>query len=416
MRISRNILAALALWAPYGLAQSPSLTTLYSFTGSSGGGPYSSPVVNSSGVMYGAASNGGSSNDGVVYELAYVSGLWTETVLHNFTGYPNDGQTPYGMLLSGKSGTLYGTSANGGSNGQGAVFAMIPPSSSGGAWTERLIYSFAGKQVHQDGSKPHGGVVAGAKGVLYGTTADGGANGGGTAFQLTPPATGKTRWTEAVLHRFTGANGDGSFPQAGLVIDSHGALYGTTEAGGSGCACGVVFQLTPPTTTGGAWTENILHSFAGSTDGAFPEAGLVMDSHGALYGTTYQGGPAGFGTVFQLTPPAAPGMPWTMTTLYAFGTGGDAAYPFAGLVFGSNGALYGASISGGTLGQGAIFELAPPATAGGVWTESVLYSFSGASDGGAPYAGLVPGQNGTLVGTTSTGGSAGMGTVFQLTL
>lgn len=417
MRIPQNLLAALAILAPYSLAQTPpALTTLYSFSGGSdGGSPYAAPLVSKSGTLYGTAPSGGSSSDGVVYALAGASGSsWTETVIHNFAGYPDDGQGPYSTLVSGLGGALYGTTSIGGFNGDGGVFAMIPPSSAGGAWREVLLYAFAGALINSDGAKPHAGLVVGANGVLYGTTASGGTNDNGTVFQVSPPVPPKKKWTETVLYRFTALNGDGAFPEAKLAIDSHGALYGTTASGGSGCGCGIVFKLTPPAAAGGAWTETILYSFAGASDGAYPESGLVFDSHGALYGTTYQGGPAGLGTVFQLSPPTS-GSTWKKTTLYSFASGSDAAYPFAGVVFGPNGALYGTTVNGGTAGFGTVFELAPSTAAGGVWAETILYNFSGASDGGAPYAGVAFGKNGALYGATSTGGAAGHGSVFQLT-
>jgi uncharacterized repeat protein (TIGR03803 family) len=415
MRIPLNVLTALAIFAPYSIAQTPpALTTLYNFTGGADGGtPYAGLAVSKSGALFGTAYSGGSAF-GTVFELTNTAGSWTQTVLHSFTGYPNDGGNSYSNLVMGKGGVLYGTTSTGGGIGAGAVFQLTPPSAAGGTWTETLVYSFGGVLGGHDGANPRAGVVIGANGVLYCTTARGGTQGNGTVFQLTPPTTPGGAWTETVLYRFTNLNGDGANPYGGLVI-KHGVLYGTTVAGGSGCGCGVVFKLTPPATTGGAWTETILYSFAGSSDGAYPEAGLVFGSNGALYGTTYQGGPAGLGTVFQLAPPAK-GKAWTKTTLYSFTSGTDGAYPFAGLTFGTNGALYSTTLNGGTTGNGTVFELAPPAAAGGTWTESILYNFSGGSDGGAPYGGVAFDKNGVLYGATSAGGTGGHGTVFQLTL
>jgi uncharacterized repeat protein (TIGR03803 family) len=417
MRINLKVLAALAIMAPFSVAQTPpELTTLYSFTGGAGGAaPYGGLAVSKSGTVYGTTENGGSPADGTVFELTEASGVWTQAVIHNFMGYPNDGENPYGNLVLGKSGTLYGTTSGGGFTGSGSVFELIPSTTAGGAWTERAIYAFAGKSSGMDGANPRGGVTIGAGGTLYGTTSRGGL-GNGTVFQLTPPTKAGKAWKETVLYRFTNLDGDGAFPQAGLVIDKDGNLYGTTENGGSGCTCGVVFKLAPPASTGGAWTESILYSFAGASDGAYPEAGLIFGSNGALYGTTYQGGPAGLGTVFELAPPASSSEAWTLTTLYSFQGGTDGAYPFAGLVFGSTGALYGTTINGGTSGNGTVFELAPPSSAGGLWSESILYNFAGGSDGSIPYAGVVFGPGGALFGATTAGGSAGSGTVFQLTL
>jgi len=409
MRINLKLLTALVVCAPFSFAQS--LTTLYSFTGGADGAtPYGGLVVSKGGAVYGTTYSGGSSAFGTVFELNNVSGSWSQSVAHSFTGYPNDGSNPYDSLTMSSSGALYGTTSIGGI-GSGAVFELTR---AGGAWTENLLYNFGGQSSGQDGAGPVAGVVIGAHGKLYGTTIKGGTMGNGTVFQLAPPAKPGRAWKETVLYRFTGLNGDGAFPEGGLVIGNNGTLYGTTENGGSGCACGIVFKLTPPTTKGGAWTETILYSFQGASDGAYPEGALVLAGNGSLYGTTYQGGPAGLGTVFELAPPASGGKTWTKTTLYSFLAGSDGAYPFAGLTPGSNGTLYGTTTAGGNTGNGTVFELTPPAAAGGAWTESILYSFSG-SDGSAPYAGVVFGNNGALYGATTAGG-VGSGTVFELTL
>ncbi len=164
----------------------------------------------------------------------------------------------------------------------------------------------------------------------------------------------------------------------------------------------------------------MLHSFAGGGDGAFPYAGLISDASGALYGTTaYGSGAPGYGTVFKLTPSATPGGAWTESVLHSFAGGGDGAYPFAGLISDASGALYGTTLYGSGApgyGYGTVFKLTPPATAGGAWTESVLHSFAGGGDGAYPYAGLISDASGALYGTASQGGGAGWGTVFELTV
>jgi uncharacterized repeat protein (TIGR03803 family) len=175
----------------------------------------------------------------------------------------------------------------------------------GGAWTGTVLHSFNGV----DGVNPYAGLVIGKNGTLYGTTYGGGAPPGigGTVFQLTPPAKIGGDWTETVLHSFAG-DSDGANPAAGLVIGKDGTLYGTTQYGGTS-NLGTVFQLTPPTKVGGTWSETVLHSFAGGSDGANPVAGLVIGQNGALYGTTTLGGVPytcglgpGCGTVFEVTP------------------------------------------------------------------------------------------------------------------
>jgi hypothetical protein len=183
-------------------------------------------------------------------------------------------------------------------------------------------------------------------------------------FKLTPPAAGETEWIEAVLYRFSGKfDGDGAHPFAGLIIDARGALYGTTSVGGTGCfGCGTVFQLTPPAAGATKWTEGVLYSFTGFPNGINPEAGLIMDARGALYGTTN----GGRGTVFKLTPPAAGETEWIESVLYRFSAkfDGDGASPVAGLITDASGALYGTTYNGGAgcpgiNGCGTVFEVVP---------------------------------------------------------
>jgi uncharacterized repeat protein (TIGR03803 family) len=232
----------------------------------------------------------------------------------------------------------------------------------------------------------------------------------------TPTAGG---WSEKVLHSFNDT--DGAYSSAGLIFDKNGNLYGTTLEGGDyGCSasgCGTVFELTP--TAGGGWTETVLLNFNGS-DGSGPQAGLIFDAAGNLYGTTVGGGtncpPFGCGTVFELTPTAGGG--WTEKVLHSFGNGTDGANPFAGLIFDAAGNLYGTTYGGGTYrcgasGCGTAFELTP--AAGGSWTETVLYSFSRGNDGFEPEAGLIFDSAGNLYGTTAVGGTYDGGTVFELT-
>jgi uncharacterized repeat protein (TIGR03803 family) len=218
-----------------------------------------------------------------------------------------------------------------------------------------------------------------------------------------------------VLHGFTGNDGASPGLGAWLVFDQSGALYGTTSYGGDD-GYGTVFILTPPAILGGAWTERVLHSFTGTPDGANPSGHLVFDQSGALYGTTANGGASGLGTVFKLTPPSTPGGAWTAAVLYSF-TGSDGANPTgAGVIFDGSGALYGTSRNGGTDGNGTVFQLTPPKSKHGAWTESVLHDFTEVNDGGAPVAGLTFDRSGALYGTTYFGfGNPNFcGTVFKL--
>ncbi|MGH9208408.1 MAG: choice-of-anchor tandem repeat GloVer-containing protein, partial [Acidimicrobiales bacterium] len=289
-----------------------------------------------------------------------------------------------------------------GGPGLGVVFKLTP----GG--TETVLHSFCMQPNCSDGAYPLAGLIADSSGNLYGTTEQGGgASGQGVVFKLTPGG------NETVLYSictFPGCSG-GSRLNAGLIADSSGNLYGTATDGGmsggcSGTGCGVVFKLSP----GG--TETVLHSFTGSPiDGANPYAGLIADSSGNLYGTTYGGGASQNGVVFKLTPGG------TETVLYSFCslTGcSDGAAPQAGLIADSSGNLYGTTAAGGasaacTVGCGVVFKLTP----GG--TETVLYSFTGGGDGALPEAGLIADSSGNLYGTTEIGGALNSGTVFKLT-
>jgi uncharacterized repeat protein (TIGR03803 family) len=356
-------------------------TVLHSFGGAPNDGysPYNAGVaIGKGGVLYGTTYGGGSGFYGTVFALTPPAGVpsepglqWAETILYNFTGN-SDGGSPQAAVVIGRGGVLYGTTNSGGtgacSGGCGTVFALTPPVSPGGPWTETVLHNFTGGPG--DGASPITGVVIGSGGVLYGTTVGGGSAGYGTVFSLTPPAGGPSgpsgTWSETVLYNFTGAS-DGSVPAAGVAIGKGGVLFGTTYGGGTGiCSggCGTVFALSPPESQGGLWTEIVLHSFAGgSTDGAFPSAGVVFGSGAMLYGTTYSGGSVGYGTVFTLKPPGSPGGSWTETVLHNFAGGRDGAFPFAGVAIGSDGRLFGTAENGGShacsLGCGTMFRLKP---------------------------------------------------------
>jgi uncharacterized repeat protein (TIGR03803 family) len=238
-----------------------------------------------------------------VFELSpNAGGGWTEKVLHSFKNNGNDGSSSYASLIFDGVGNLYGTTAGGGAKSLGTVFELRPKT--GGGWTEKLLHSFI--DSGKDGYYPEAGLIFDASGNLYGTTAFGGSgsctDGCGTVFELTPKTGGG--WTEKILHNLNNNGKDGYYPFArGLIFDGAGNLYGTTESGGSGSCrdgCGTVFELTPK--TGGGWTEKVLYNFKNnSRDGRKPGAGLIFDASGNLYGTTYGGGHGG-GTVFEITP------------------------------------------------------------------------------------------------------------------
>jgi uncharacterized repeat protein (TIGR03803 family) len=246
-------------------------------------------------------------------------------VLHSFGG-GKDGSSPHAALIIDAADNLYGTTVFGGADGSGTVFELTPKA--GGEWAEKVLHSF-GKG--KDGASPYAGLIADAAGNLYGTTADGGADGLGTVFELT-----KTdgKWAEKVLHSFNGK--DGENPYASLIFDGFGNLYGTTED--------TIFELTPE--AGGRWKEAVLHN-SGST------ASLIFDTAGNLYGTTSYGGIQNAGTLFELTRNA--GGEWTYTTVFDF-MQLLGMYPSGGLVLGAKGSMDGTTYEGGTHNFGTVFE------------------------------------------------------------
>lgn len=423
------IIVVLGVFTTRNVCWAVSYSVIYSFgpppDGNSPGGPL---LGGKNGVLYGTTTYGGGGPGGIAFSLtppASPGGLWTKATLHSFLAYP-DVLHPNGGLVADANGTLYGT-ADGFPGGVAAagVFALSPPPTPGGTWTESILHKFHGTP---DGAYPNG-VIFGKNGVLYGTTAYGGT--GNSVDCATPPlslrcgtvfALKSTGGPDQILYNFQGPP-DGFLPGSNLLFNSNG-VFGTTGAGGTGggtISCGTAFQLNRPSTSGGAWTEVVIYSFGNTPDGCSPSAGFISGQNGVLYGVTRDGGNSAFGTVFSLTPPAVPGQPWTETLLYDFaGIPNDGEYPVGNLVMGANGVLYGATLMGGAAGDGAVFSLTPPATPGGAWTETVLYSFTGAPDGSGP-AGLIM-VNGVLYGTTFAGGSlggicsaaGGCGTVFSL--
>jgi uncharacterized repeat protein (TIGR03803 family) len=367
--------------------RTPTLSVLYSFKGVPDGRyPYAGLVLDAKGNLYGTTYEGA---DQVCYPYGCgtvfkVDANSKETVLYSFTGTP-DGSNPYtGYLVRDAQGNLYGTTQVGGAYGNGTVFKVDTTGK------EMVLYSFTGGG---DGAEPYGGLVRDALlGNLYGTTIKGGAYGVGTVFKV--DTTGK----ETVLHSFTGTAGDGAYPWAGLVRDAKGNLYGTTAAGGS--AYGTVFEVDVN------GKEKVLYSFTGTPDGASPLAGLVRDGAGNLYGTTNEGGASCCGgTVFKVDKSGKE------TVLHSFTSEPDGLRPYAGVVRDTQGNLYGTTALGGNPSNyGTVFMV----DAGG--NETVLYRFtSSGGDGAYPYAGLVRDVKGNLYGTTFAGGNLGYGTVFKLT-
>jgi len=270
-----------------------------------------------------------------------------------------------------------------------------------------VLHTFTGS--NNDGAEPIAGLILDSSGNLYGTTLSGGAYGYGAVFELSRNSGGA--WIEKTLHSFVNANGiDGFGPYGGLVFDASGNLYGTTFNGGT-FGYGTVFKLARR--AGGAWQERILHNFNdSSSDGGGPTGNLILDTAGNLYGTTTAGGAYGFGTAFKMA--RTTGGAWEERILHSFSENGtDGGLPYAGLSSDALGNLYGVTFQGGAFNYGIAFKLAP-SPAG--WTETILHNFNlDGSDGINPYGNLVLDATGNLYGTTQFGGVYGIGTAFELT-
>lgn len=315
--------------------------------------PFANVILDSAGNLYGTTSSGGFSGAGIVFEMVRGSGnAWTEKILYTFRGLGgHDGAFPMGGVILDATGNLYGTTHAGGktSNG-GTVFELSPTSS--GPWTEAILFSFTGSS----GSGPMGNLIFDSAGNLYGTTQVGGTGAFGNVYELSPSS---GSWTETVLYTFQNNGVDPQYPAAGLVMDSAGNLYGTAVNGGQ-FSGGAVFELS---NSAGTWNETILHQFdySNNQDGINPNCALTFDAAGNLYGTTAAGGNAklginGLGTVFKLTPSSSG---WTETIVHNF-QGKDGQQPEAGVIFDGAGNMYGTTQQGGIpVGDGIVFEITP---------------------------------------------------------
>jgi uncharacterized repeat protein (TIGR03803 family) len=330
---------------------------------------------------------------------ALAAAPWAEAqtynVLYNFTGGADGGYPYYGSLVQDKAGNLYGTTGWGGTyDSYGTVFKVTK------SGAETVLYSFTGGA---DGAWPYAGLILSGN-TLYGTTEAGGTStcqndyGCGVVFQLNIE-TG----AETVLYTFTGS-ADGANPYAGLVQDKKGHLYGTTYGGGA-YGYGTVFEVAPKTKK-----ETVLHSFD-STDGAYPQSGLTLNTAGeVLFGTAPGGGSRSWGVVFSLTTNTR-----TYTVLYNFKGSSDGGVPWGTMALDAKGNLYGTTWYGGDISScessscGTVFEVIPKTK-----KETVLYAFAGVADGGSPLGGVIRDKKDTLYGTTAGGGPGDRGVVFEL--
>jgi uncharacterized repeat protein (TIGR03803 family) len=379
-------------------------TSLFSFDGTDGSDPYPMSFQGLDGNYYGTTNWGGAFGVGTIFEITPGGTL---TSLYSFGTQTTDGVQPQEGLVQATDGNFYGTTYSGGAYGNGTIFEFTP----GG--TLATLYSF-GAQAN-DSANPLAGLIQASDGNFYGTASAGGAQGGGTVFELSYGT-----WTETVLYSFCAQGypcNDGVSPYASVVQGTDGNFYGTTSQFGA-YGGGTVFQLIPGVGL------NTLYSFCAQgsdncTDGDYPTAAVVQGTDGNFYGTTYEGGAncidtGGCGTAFQLTPGGV------LTTLYSFCSQGgntcsDGAFPSAGLIQATDGNFYGTTYNGGgTYGDyGTVFEI----TSGGTLT--TLYTFctqggSSCTDGTQPFSGLFQDTDGTFYGTTSIGGAYNDGTVFSL--
>jgi uncharacterized repeat protein (TIGR03803 family) len=374
------------------------------------------------GNLFGITPLGGANGFGTVFEISPPTqgeGTWTENIIQSFSGNPCTVCSPSAGVAIDKSGNIYGT-AQGGTSSLGVVYELSPPPVAGGAWTESIIYNFAYYNGGTTGKGPGG--VALVRGNLYITTQYGGpssrgSNGNGNVLELKPPVQAGGAWLAKQIFAFDGGSGGGAplYQGGTLIADAKGNLYGTA-GGGARPGAVTAFELSPPFTGNGLWTETVLSYLDSYTVGP-----LVIDPAGNLYGTTSSSQNGESGTAFELVPPAFAGQSWTALTLYNFTSSSpqNGWSIFAGLILDKVGNLYGTTAGGGTStacgnnGCGTVFELTPSTSL--PWTETVLHSFSdNLRDGEGPISSLTMDPGGRLYGVTLKGGTYNAGTAFEV--
>lgn len=366
------------------VTQAQTFNTVHDFAGSEGANPLNGLMTAANGVLYGTASSGGAFGNGSIYRISATAKL---TTAYSFKG-GTDGASPQSFVIEDKTGNFYGTTNAGGAYGAGTVYRLS-------GTKETVLYSFG---AAGDGSSPEAGLAMDGHGNFYGTTASGGLNGNGTVFMLYRQA-GVVK--EKILYNF-GTGTDGTVPVAGVSLDASGNVYGTTSSGGA-YGYGTVFELTKAS----GWKETTLHSFQDSDDGAVPYAGLVADSSGNFYGAATEGGSQGGGTIFELTPS---GTSWNFVVVQSV-PGWGISGTFRNLLIDSSGNIFATTHCDGNYSAGTVYELTP---SGGSWTYTLLYTFTGGTDGLYSFSNLVM-RNGSLYGTTNLGGTSGQGVVFEVT-
>lgn len=363
------------------LAPAQTFTVLHKFKAAPDGAyPYSGVIADQAGNLYGVTSTGGRYGDGTIFK---VEPSGKTVVLHAFTKHEGTGS--YASLLMDKAGNFYGTNSQLGSGGVGTVFKLRPDG-------KLIVLHTFGADGVVDGWNPQASLIADDEGNFYGTTVNGGTYGQGAVYKV-DDRTG----AESLLYSF-GNPPDGARPFGNLLLDSEGNLYGTTIGNNMTGGASTVFEISPQ------GVETILLNFNGG-DGQYPAAGLIRDNQGNLYSTTSAGGTSGIGTVFELT---LDGNIGNITVLHDFD--GSGSTPYSGVVRDSAGNLYGTTWIGGNYNLGIVYKLDPSNNL------TVLHNFSG-SDGAGPWAGLIMDKAGNLYGTTVGGGDpiCGCGVVFKLT-
>ena len=396
---------SLAWFALSSAASAQTINVIYSFAGDEDG-EYTDTdlVIDSAGNLYGTSVLGGDFGSGTVFQLTPSGNTWIHTVLYSFTG-GTDGGEPYKGVTLDAQGNIYGTTVTGGTGScEGGCGVAYKLTNSGGSWSQTIIHYFSGGN---DGSGPGAGLTIDDHGNLYGVTPTGGANGLGVIYGLHPDASGN--WRFKVIHTFTGGT-DGATGSAGRLLLRAGHLYGVATAGGR-YGKGTAFELTP-SAGGGEWTLTTIYAFRGQPDAGFPYGGLLLGPSGHFYGTTYYDGANNLGSVYELSRTAAG--TWRERVLYSFQGGSDGQNSISNLVSDAAGNLYGTTSEGGaSCSCGTIFKLTRGA--GGTWTESVVHSFAGPPDAAFPYNGMVADAAGNFYGATVHGGTDGEGAIYEFT-
>jgi uncharacterized repeat protein (TIGR03803 family) len=372
-------------------------TVLWNFGGSGdGAGPTGKLIVDSAGNFYGVTGGGGAYGVGTVFELSpNGKGGWTETVLYSFGSQKGDGIQPSSGLVMDSKGNLYGTAEFGGANQNGNVFELSP--AVGGGWTETVIHTF-GPTGKGDGQFPASDLAFDAQGNMFGTTYGGGVKHEGTLYELSPSSSG---WMETILHNFPSPRNEGASPQTGVLVGrTQTHLYGSTTFEGT------IYRLG---FNNGHWVEKTIHYNGGEQTGG----NLVMDRNLNIYGATNNAGANGTGSVWEMHR-YRPNQRRKFRLLYSFGASGsgDGAFPQSGVII-VNGTIYGTTGFGGTNDVGIVFSLTK--SKNDQWQETILYSFTGGNDGGAPLGQLIQDKQGHLYGVCLRGGTQGGGVVFEVT-